>query len=29
MCGICEGIGGIPWSDAKNDIKIAKCKPIA
>ncbi len=28
-CGLCEGIGGIATSDAKSDIKITSCTPIA
>ena len=28
-CGICEGIGGIPTSDSKDDIKLTTCTPIA
>jgi len=28
-CGLCEGIGGIVWSDAASDITIPKCTPIA
>jgi hypothetical protein len=28
-CGICEGVGGIAWSDTPKDIKITSCKPIA
>ena len=28
-CGLCEGYGGIPRSDAKDDIKLTTCTPIA
>lgn len=28
-CTICEGIGGIPWGDAPDDITITKCTPVA
>ena len=28
-CGICEGIGGIVWSDAPKDIKLTTCKAVA
>jgi len=25
---MCEGVGGIAWSDKKEDIKITKCTPL-
>ena len=28
-CELCEGIGGIAWSDKPEDIKYTKCEPIA
>ena len=28
-CGLCEGYGGIPWSDKVNDIKLTTCTPLA
>ena len=28
-CGLCEGVGGIVWSDKKSDIKITKCEGVA
>jgi len=28
-CGLCEGYGGIPWSDKNEDIKLTVCTPIA
>jgi len=28
-CGVCEGVGGIPWSDNANDITIPACTKIA
>ena len=28
-CGICEGIGGIVWSDKQKDITITKCEKVA
>jgi len=27
-CGICEGVGGIAWSDKNEDIEIASCVPL-
>jgi len=27
-CGICEGVGGVPWSDANQDIHLASCTPL-
>jgi len=27
-CGICEGIGGVAWSDKNEDIKITTCTPL-
>jgi hypothetical protein len=28
-CGVCEGVGGIPWGDDANDIDIPACTKIA
>jgi len=28
-CGLCEGYGGMPWSDEVNDIKLTQCTPVA
>jgi len=28
-CGLCEGVGGLVWSDKKSDIKITACEPVA
>mmetsp|Transcript_80213 Transcript_80213/g.186248 ORF Transcript_80213/g.186248 Transcript_80213/m.186248 type:complete len:503 (+) Transcript_80213:106-1614(+) len=28
-CGLCEGVGGIVWSDAPKDIHVAACTPVA
>jgi hypothetical protein len=28
-CGVCEGIGGIPWGDEANEIEIPECTKIA
>jgi hypothetical protein len=28
-CGLCEGIGGIPFGDKNEEIKMTKCTPIA
>jgi len=27
-CGICEGIGGVAWSDKNEDIHLASCTPL-
>jgi hypothetical protein len=29
VCGPCEGIGGIPFGDDNDQIKLTSCKPIA
>ena len=28
-CGLCEGVGGIPWGDNNSQITLAPCTPIA
>jgi len=28
-CGLCEGIGGLAWSDKVKDIKLTTCIPVA
>lgn len=28
-CGICEGVGGIPFGDENEQIKLTKCTPVA
>ena len=28
-CGVCEGIGGIPFGDKNEDITLTSCEPIA
>lgn len=28
-CGICEGIGGIPWGDKNDEITLTKCEPVS
>lgn len=27
-CGMCEGVGGVAWSDKNEDIQLAPCKPL-
>ena len=29
QCGLCEGIGGMPWGDKNEEIKMTTCTPIA
>ena len=28
-CGVCEGVGGIPYGDANDQIHLASCVPVA